>query len=131
MGGKRGGSHWLRKQAGADLPVFLSANNLKPFIDKELELALSVPIAYIPKGGGGVANGVRADCLPKICDVWLSARKAGALTSKQMHIGDKAEILVRALAGVAMVALVDEATGYQYARTRDALQEVLEKFIAS
>lgn len=131
MGGKRGGSHWLRKQAGAEMPVFLSANNLKPFIDRDLELTLSTPLAYIPKGGGGAANGVRADCLPRICDVWLSARKAGALTSKQMHIADKAEILVRALAGVAVIALVDEATGYQYSRTRDALQEVLEKFIAS
>jgi hypothetical protein len=131
LGGKRGGSHWIRKQAGAELPVFLSANNLRPFIDSELRSALIKPLGYMPKGGGGVANGVRADLLPKIFDVWLSARKAGALKSTQLHIADQAEILIRALAGVAMVALVDEATGYQYVRARNALQEVLEKFIAT
>jgi hypothetical protein len=30
-----------------------------------------------------------------------------------------------------MIALVDEATGYQYVRARNALQEVLEKFISN
>lgn len=39
---QRGGSHWRRmKEGGADMPLYLSANNLKPFIDKELELALN------------------------------------------------------------------------------------------
>lgn len=93
MGGKRGGSHWLRKQAGADLPVFLSANNLKPFISKELELALTAPIPYVPKTGGGAANGMRAEFLPRICDVWLTARAAGVLTKSQSHIAAQAEII--------------------------------------
>lgn len=121
LGGKRGGSHWLRKKAGAELPVYLSANNLKPFIDSELELALKTPILYTPSAGGGVAHGVPADALPKICEVWLKARTAGALKGRQGPIAAKAEMLIRALAGVAMVALVDEATGYQAFRDRDAL----------
>lgn len=131
LGGKRGGSHWVRKQAGAELPVFLSANNLKPFISNELELALTKPLLYFPKGGGAAANGVRAELLPAIFDVWLSARKAGKLKPSQIHIAEQAEVLIRALAGVAMVALVDEATGYQFVRARTALQEVLEKFIST
>lgn len=131
LGGKRGGSHWLRKQAGAELPVYLSANNLKPFIDSDLELALKEPILYRPKGGGGVANGLRAEYLPKICEVWLKARSAKVLRAAQQHIATQAEILTRSLAGVAMIALVDEATGYQAIRARHALEEILEKFIAS
>lgn len=131
LGGRRGGSHWLRKQAGAELPVFLSANNLKPFIDSELESALKDPILYRPKGGGGVANGMRAEFLPKICEVWLKARAASALKARQQHIATQAEVLVRSLAGVAMIALVDEATGYQAIRARHALEEILEKFIAA
>lgn len=129
LGGKRGGSHWLRKRAGAELPVYLSANNLKPFIDNELEAALKSPILYVPSASGSVAYGVPADCLPKICDVWLKARAAGALRAKQTHIAAQAEILVRSLAGVAMVALVDEATGYQAIRDRGALQEILDRFL--
>ena len=39
FGGKRGGSHWKRMKenpGGANLPVFLSAKNIKSFISKEL-----------------------------------------------------------------------------------------------
>jgi hypothetical protein len=130
LGGKRGGSHWLRKQAGAELPVFLSANNLRPFIDNDLESALKTPILYVPSASGSIAHGVPAESLPKICDVWLKARAAGALRSKQDHIAAKAEILVRGFAHVGIIALVDEATGFQYVRARKALEEILEAFVA-
>jgi hypothetical protein len=129
LGGKRGGSHWVRKRAGAELPVYLSANNLKSFVDCDLEMALKAPILYIPSAGGGVAHGVPAEALPRICDVWLKARAAGALKGRQGPIAAKAEMLIRALAGVAMVALVDEATGYQAVRDRDALQQILDRFL--
>ena len=48
----------------------------------------------------------------------------------QQHIADRAEILIRALATVGIVALIDEATGYQRIRTERALATILEKFIA-
>jgi P63C domain-containing protein len=35
------------------------------------------------------------------------------------------------LAHTGIIALVDEATGYQYLRARQALEEILEKFIAT
>lgn len=41
------------------------------------------------------------------------------------------EILMRGLARVGITALVDEATGYQDIRARKALEEILEKFIAT
>ena len=42
----------------------------------------------------------------------------------------QAEILVRGFARVGIIALVDEATGYQLDRSRDALAKILEAFIA-
>ena len=130
LGGKRGGSHWLRrKEGGADLPVFLSANNLRPFIDKDLEMALNEPILYRPKGGGGTAFGRKAELLPTICDVLLKARAAKALRPNQKHIAAQAEILVRGFAHVGIIALVDEATGFQAIRDREALQEILDRFL--
>jgi hypothetical protein len=129
LGGKRGGSHWLRKKGGAELPVYLSANNLKPFIDSELEMALKEPIIYQPKAGGSPAFGVKAEYLPKICDVWLKAREARVLRGPQKNIAAKAEILMRAFAHVGIIALVDEATGFQAIRDREALQEILERFL--
>ena len=40
------------------------------------------------------------------------------------------EILVRGLARVGIITLIDEATGYQDARARDALAKILEQFVA-
>jgi hypothetical protein len=45
-------------------------------------------------------------------------------------VADQCEILVRGFARVGIIALVDEATGYQEARTRDALAKILEAFVA-
>lgn len=128
LGGKRGGSHWLRKKGGTELPVYLSANNLRPFIDSELESALNEPIVYQSKAGSA-AYGVKAEYLPRICDVWLKAREARVLRGPQKNIAAKAEILMRAFAHVGITALVDEATGFQAIRDRDALQEILERFL--
>lgn len=43
---------------------------------------------------------------------------------------NSAKILVRGFARVGIIALVDEATGYQADRARDALAKILEEFVA-
>ena len=45
-------------------------------------------------------------------------------------MAEKAALLLGAFAEVGIIALVDEATGYQYDRARDALARILEQFIA-
>src|SRR5206468_1276021 len=45
------------------------------------------------------------------------------------HIAVKAEALTRGLANTGIVALVDEATGYQMVRPRDALQAYLDMIL--
>jgi hypothetical protein len=78
---------------------------------------------------GVMAEGFRAEVLPLICDIYLDARSAGLLTPPQQAIAQNAELLVRAFARVGIVALVDEATGYQRDRASDALSKILEAFI--
>lgn len=51
------------------------------------------------------------------------------LTKQQLPIAKKCEILVRGLAQVGIVALVDEATGYQEVRDRLALQAILDAYL--
>ncbi len=68
--------------------------------------------------------------LPRVCEVYLEAREAGALLPSQEHIAAKAEILIRGLATVGVIALVDEVTGYQRIREERALATILEKIIA-
>lgn len=111
-----------------NLPVFLSAQNLKPYIPSDLAVT-SNGIEFIAKNGAR-AYGFPAEILPKVCGVFLDARAAGVLKANQEHIADKAMILIRALASTGIIALVDEATGYQYDRPRRDLQEYLKKFMS-
>lgn len=76
------------------------------------------------------AYGYEATILPEICDTVLAAREAGALNYQQKHIAKQCEILVRAFARVGIIALVDEATGYQEIRDREALQAILKQYIS-
>jgi hypothetical protein len=48
----------------------------------------------------------------------------------QGHIAERAMILIRGFASIGIIALVDEATGYQYERPRRELEEYLKKFLA-
>ena len=92
--------------------------------------ASSQPIEFQPPGGGRTAYGYPATLLVDLCNAILSARDAGVLQKQQAHIAKQATVLIRALAGVAIIALVDEATGYQDIRAKNALVTILEKWIA-
>ena len=110
-----------------NLPAFLTAKNLKPFITKELEVTSS-QIEFRTERGVK-AFGYPAELLPRVCEVFLKARDADELAQNQEHIAVKAEALIRALANTGIVALVDEAAGYQQVRPRDALQQYLEMIL--
>jgi hypothetical protein len=111
-----------------NLPAFLTAKNLKPFIPKELYVTSSQ--VEFRRVGGGKAYGYPAELLPKICGVFIDADEANQLGAHQKHIAAKARILLRALAEVGIIALVDEATGYQDDRPKDELQKILAAYIS-
>lgn len=108
-------------------PAFLAANNLKPLISDELLESTRAIEFRLPSGGR--AFGFSAESLPKVCNVYLKARDMNLLTPAQYRLADKADMLVRGLAETGIVALVDEATGFQEVRAKDALQEYLERFL--
>lgn len=131
LGYKGSGAHWKRKkknEEGAILPEYVSAKNIGSFIDEETKESLLKTIIYNTKTGGN-AQGISALLLPKICDIWLKAREKGALSDTQLLTAKKAEILMRGLATVGIIALIDEATGYQELRDKYALQEILDKYL--
>ncbi|NKC33844.1 P63C domain-containing protein [Falsiroseomonas selenitidurans] len=88
------------------------------------------PIRFAHPSGGNLAYGYPATILADICDAVLVARQANALQKQQAHIAEQCEILVRGFARVGIIALVDEATGYQEVRDRKALEEILNKYIS-
>lgn len=133
LGRARHGGQFKKKHEsddGVKLPVFLIGSALKPYISLELMMALSNPIIFRSSQGGRPAHGIEATLLPDICEVWLKARAAGALSERQQVIAGNAEVLVRALAKTGIIALVDEVTGYQYDRARDELQIILKAYIS-
>lgn len=112
-----------------ETPPFLVADNLKPFVENHLSSSSIKPIVY-RSVYGGVGYGYEASLLPIVCRIYLDARRAKKLHASQRRIADACEILLSALASVGIDALVDEATGFQYTRTRDALQKLLEQYVS-
>ena len=114
-------------EADVNLPAFLQAKNLKSFISNDLEVTSS-RIEFMTLAGGR-AFGYLAELLPKICEVFIDAERENKLAEGQRHIAERARLLYRGFATMGIIALVDEATGYQEIRAKDALQAYLEKFI--
>lgn len=111
-----------------NMPSFLDARNLKPLINKDLERELK-QIKYLNLNDKNVA-GYNAEVIPLLCDLYLEARSSGVLIKSQLQLAEASEILVRSLSKVGIIALVDEATGYQKVRARYELEAILDKFIS-
>jgi hypothetical protein len=125
LGMTRGGS----SRGGDRIAKFAGQDRLKPFVSKALSSETFGPIEFkTPQGNR--ALGYEATILADICDAVLEARKQEALTKRYERIAAQCEILVRGFARVGIIALVDEATGYQETRAKDALAKILEAFIA-
>lgn len=130
LGGRSGSAKRLKTEAateGAHIPVFLASRSLMPYLSKELTEGPLAPVEYY--SGDSAVVGYAAEALPEICNVWLQARQDGKLNPQQADRAQAAEIVMRGLAELGIVALVDEATGYQDTRDRDALQAILDKYL--
>lgn len=117
----------------AQLPAFLRAKNLLPFISNDL-ICSSIPIVFEAEKGGGQGGrslGFRAQLLPDVCWVYHNAEMKDKLLPSQKHIAEQCTILLKALTNVAIDALVDEATGWQYRRERNELQKILAAYISN
>jgi len=111
-----------------NLPAFLTAKNLKPFIPNELYVTSS-QITF-RQAKGNIAYGYPAELLAKVCRVFVKADLAGVLTKMQEPIAQQAARLLEGLEDVAIIALIDEATGYQDKRAKDELQTILSAYIS-
>lgn len=99
-------------------PLITKDENLGP------EIQFKVP------GSNLFAIGREATTLIEICEKYLEARDAGKLKKSQEHLAVQSDIIIRACAKVGIIALIDEATGYQKVRAKNALQLKLQAFIA-
>ena len=116
------------KGGGDRLSKFISTKGIMPYVSSELSDVIKNPIKFRTPSGSS-AYGYEATLLVDLCDAVLESRKNGKLHYQQEHIAIQCEILVRGFARVGIIALVDEATGYQDTRAKDALAKILEKYL--
>lgn len=115
--------------SGQRMVRFLEQKTLKPLFDKVSNRSLLEPVIVYDNKMKIVSY--RAELLPELCNIILQGRRDGALKgSRQLQIAKQCEILLGAFAQVGIVALVDEATGYQDVRARNALEKILEQYLA-
>lgn len=124
-------------RGGGGLEKYLGVGALNPFIDmgRVLEgfVAFSLPEV---EGLERDVKGLPTDLIIDICRGFVSAMEASLarpgdhkLTVRQIEMAMKASMLLSACAKVGLDALVDEATGHQYDRARDALQVKLKAYL--
>ena len=106
----------------------MTAKNLKDFITSKL-LDDAKPI-YFKDTNGNDAIGYKAELLPDVLWVFSDAYDKGVLKQNQVHIGIQAKILLKAFTKTSIIALVDEATGYQYDREEKELQVILKALVS-
>lgn len=116
------------QKSGTRLSRYLNQKSLTQFIFNDKEPGHFTPIECYR--GAQKFNGYEATVLADICDAFLEARKTIELSPRQRIIADQCEILIRGFARVGIIALVDEATGYQYDRERFELQKILNAYVS-
>lgn len=112
-----------------DLSKYVGVKSLQPYID-----AAGISNKFVEftiPGNPNKAKGITAETFLDICSAYVSALTSGApLTEKQKGIAVNCSILLSACAKTGLIALIDEATGYQYVREENALQIKIRAFIS-
>lgn len=116
--------------SGTWLNRIINKTNLTDFILPEVLDKFNNPIKFkrpIGTGAQSITYGYDVTLLIDLCDAILQANKSRV--KLPFGIAENAEIIMRSVAKVGIIALVDEVTGYQYDREKDALQIVLKAYI--
>lgn len=116
-------------RTGANLGEYIGVQPLKPYINKDI--VLGETINFKIQGNPTLGKGITVETFLDICKAYVTAfSKEELKTNRQREIAIKCSILLSACAKVGLIALIDEATGYQYDREQDALQFKMKLYIA-
>jgi hypothetical protein len=117
------------RKGGGNLHSYLKVAALDTYLPEDLS-GLSIEFE-IPHVTNKKVGGFSAETFIEICRGYVRALSDGVLdTDRQREIAIKASMFLASCAKVGLIALIDEATGYQYDRAADALQVKLKAFLA-
>jgi hypothetical protein len=126
---RTGAASVLTDKASGDLESYLRAQKLQSYIPSDFQSQLiEFSIKEMPHKK---VQGIQAETFLEICQAYIKARDAGEkLTAAQTAMAIKSGMFLSACAKVGLIALIDEATGYQYDRPEDALMFKLKAYLA-
>jgi hypothetical protein len=116
------------RKGGGNLESYIQVESLAGYLPPDLD---DQWIDFeIPEVTNKRTRGISAETFLDLCTAYVRARDDGArLTPRQGEIAVKAGMVLAASAKVGLIALIDEATGYQYERAQDALQMKLRLYL--
>lgn len=109
------------------LELFVSRERIKPHVSNELLERIRNPIRFWI--GPNVAYGFASDTLIDIAEAVIKADNAGVLQKQQAGIAFQCRVVTSSLTRIGLIALIDEATGYQDKRESDELQQILTSYL--
>lgn len=117
----------LKSQGGNAFLRSMTRPGIQSVLTEELKNRIANPIVF-QTISGSTADGYEAEVLIEVCDALIEARNSGQLAPSQLFLAQQGEIILRSAAKVGIVALVDEATGYED-KTKFEYKELFDKFI--
>lgn len=114
---------------GGNLASYINAQIVKARLPDAIQ---DTYIDFLIRGNPQRAKGMQAETFLEICQAYVGAYsfEPENMTSRQKEIAMNCAILLSACAKVGLIALIDEATGYQYDRSATELQVKLQAYIA-
>ncbi|HRE87599.1 MAG TPA: hypothetical protein PK095_00545 [Myxococcota bacterium] len=95
------------------------------------DLSVAPVLEFTPPRGGRTVKGRPTSWFIDLLRAYDEADDLDLLHTQQRHLAKAARVIIRALAGVGLDALVDEATGYQAQRAPDALQRLFARLLSN
>jgi hypothetical protein len=117
------------RKGGGNIESYLNVEAMKKYVPPHLpDLTVEFELQEVVNKR---VHGYSAETFLEICRAYVRALSDSALqTDRQRQIAVKAGMFLAACAKVGLIALIDEATGYQYDRAADALKVKLKAFLA-
>lgn len=118
------------KTHGSKLKEFLSFHAIKPFVNSELAMAIESPVRFTRPGRGGVpAIAFEATLLIDLCEAIVKAKSAKGFRASWLPLAYQAQIITLSFAKAGIISAIDEVTGYQDVREKDAIQKIIDKYL--
>jgi len=125
---RTGATASLTGKGSGNLESYIRVGALKPYLPSEFNDQM---IDFVLEGvTHKQVRGLTAETFLEVCRAYVAALNDGALqTDRQREIAIQAGMFLAACSKVGLIALIDEATGYQYDRAEDALRMKLRVFL--